>query len=61
MRAVRIAAAVICAVVGLVWFGQGIGRIGGSFMTGQGQWSIIGLLLIAISVLLLASLLRPKR
>lgn len=29
-------------VVGAVWFGQGVGVIGGSFMTGEAVWAVIG-------------------
>lgn len=29
-------------VVGLIWTGQGLGWIGGSFMTGQTLWVIVG-------------------
>ena len=29
-------------VVGVVWFFQGIGEIGGSFMTSQTGWAIAG-------------------
>lgn len=35
-------------VVGLIWAGQGIGWIGGSFMTGQTTWLVIGLGLVAL-------------
>jgi hypothetical protein len=33
--------AVLC-MIGGVWIGQGVGLIGGSFMTGQGIWAVIG-------------------
>ena len=29
-------------VVGLIWLGQGVGLIGGSFMTGHAVWAVIG-------------------
>ena len=29
-------------VVGLIWLGQGVGLIGGSFMTGEAVWAVIG-------------------
>ena len=47
---------VVCAV-GAVWFGQGIGAIGGSFMTGQAIWAVFG----AIAVVVGVSLLRRAR
>ena len=54
---VRLVIGVILVVIGAVWFGQGIGVIHGSFMTGQVLWAIIG----AIAVFLGASLLRGVR
>ena len=32
----------VLLVVGVIWFGQGIGVIGGSFMTGEAVWAVIG-------------------
>lgn len=29
-------------VVGVIWLGQGVGLIGGSFMTGEALWAVIG-------------------
>ncbi|MGH7876234.1 MAG: hypothetical protein ACRENM_01015 [Candidatus Dormibacteraceae bacterium] len=40
--------AVLLVLVGLIWIGQGVGVIKGSFMTGQSRWAVIG----AIAVLL---------
>lgn len=34
--------AIILLLVGIVWFLQGINIIGGSVMTGQSQWAVIG-------------------
>lgn len=39
-------AGVLAAVVGAVWFLQGIGVIGGSFMSGSGTWAVIGAVLV---------------
>jgi hypothetical protein len=47
---------VLC-VVGAVWFGQGVGWIGGSFMSGEAVWAVIG----AFAILLGVVLLRPRR
>jgi hypothetical protein len=33
---------VLLCLIGGVWIGQGVGVIGGSFMTGQGIWAVIG-------------------
>jgi hypothetical protein len=53
----RLVIGLILCAVGAVWFGQGIGAIGGSFMTGQAIWAVFG----AIAVLIGASLLRRAR
>jgi hypothetical protein len=39
---IRIAVGVLLVVVGGVWLGQGVGWIGGSFMTGEAAWAVIG-------------------
>ena len=44
---------VLMALLGLVWFFQGIGVIKGSFMTGSTQWLLIGLVLVVIAAGLL--------
>jgi len=49
---VRWPAIVLLAVVGFVWLGQGIGAIGGSFMSGEPLWAIVGAgMLVAAGVL----------
>jgi hypothetical protein len=40
-------------LVGVVWFGQGVGWIGGSFMSGQAVWAVIGAVAILFGVTLL--------
>jgi len=37
-------------VVGGVWFFQGIGVLKGSFMTGQGFWTVIGVILFVLGL-----------
>jgi uncharacterized membrane protein HdeD (DUF308 family) len=39
---VRTAIAVVLIVMGAIWFLQGIGVIGGSFMTGATLWTLVG-------------------
>lgn len=34
--------AVLLALIGLIWFGQGIGLIHGSVMTDDSKWVVIG-------------------
>ena len=45
---------VILVAVGLLWIGQGVGYIGGSFMTGQQQWNYIGAATAVVGALLVA-------
>ena len=49
----------VLAVLGLVWLGQGIGLIGGSFMSGDSLWAVIGASLIVAAIVLAASA-RPR-
>ena len=42
-------------VAGAVFFGQGLGWIGGSFMSGSTKWAVIGALLVAAGLGLLAA------
>ena len=45
-----IVAAVVVALVGLIWIAQGLGApIGGSFMVGDLRWSAVGLVLVAVA------------
>jgi uncharacterized membrane protein YhiD involved in acid resistance len=44
---------VLLILVGAIWFTQGIGVLKGSFMTGQGIWTVIGILCVFVGVLLL--------
>jgi F0F1-type ATP synthase assembly protein I len=47
---------VVLAAVGVVWLGQGIGVIDGSFMTGEPLWAIIGaVMLLGAGVLTLVA------
>jgi hypothetical protein len=44
----------ILIVIGAVWFGQGIGVIHGSFMTGEVLWAVIGVIAIFLGGSLVA-------
>jgi hypothetical protein len=51
----------IAVVVGLIWVGQGIGLIPGSFMTGDTKWFVIGLIVAVVGIIVLVlGLRRPK-
>lgn len=49
MKYVVTITAILVALMGLVFFLQGIGILLGSYMTGQAQWALIGALLLLIS------------
>ncbi len=51
---------VVCVVIGLVWIGQGVNLLPGSFMSGQSMWAIIGLGLLIVGAWLLWSLARAR-
>jgi glucose dehydrogenase len=52
MRATRLVLAAVLALVGIIWLGQGLGFIEGSFMTGSLFWAAVGVVLLAGAVLL---------
>ena len=51
----------LLVLIGAVWTLQGFGVIGGSFMTGSTTWLIIGLVVAAAGVALLARRRAPRR
>lgn len=61
MKRFKTIAGVLCLLVGLIWTLQGANLMGGSFMTGQMQWLVIGLIVAAIGIALLASGRRGRR
>ena len=52
---------VLLLLVGLVWVGQGLGYIRGSFMTGDMKWFWIGVGMIAAGVVLGVGGLRGRQ
>ena len=52
MRVRSLVGVALCAVGGL-WVGQGIGWIGGSFMSGEAVWAVIGAVAIGFGITLL--------
>jgi len=43
-------AGVLLALIGCVWFLQGINVLPGSFMTGQTKWAVYGVLTLVIGL-----------
>lgn len=52
---IRRTIAAVLILVGVVWVLQGIGVLGGSFMTGEALWALIGAVCIGVGL----SILRP--
>ncbi len=45
---------IILVLVGALWILQGIGIVGGSFMTGRSEWLYIGIVTAAVGIALFA-------
>jgi hypothetical protein len=56
----RIGLGVVLVLIGLVWFFQGIGVLGGSSMTGDSKWAVIGLVCVVGGGALAATGLRMR-
>ena len=54
MRFARLVVAAVLVLVGLVWIGQGTGKIPGSAMSGVSFWAAAGVVLVVLSILILA-------
>lgn len=54
-------AGAVLVLLGAVWTGQGLGYIGGSFMTGSTTWAVIGPLTALAGVGLLLRARRAPR
>lgn len=48
------------ALVGVVWIGQGLGYVPGSFMTGDPFWALAGGVVAAVGAALMALELRRR-
>ena len=51
MRLFRYLLALIVLAIGALWSLQGIGVVGGSFMTGQSLWLYIGIVTMLVGLL----------
>lgn len=52
---------VLAAAVGVVWTLQGLGYLGGSAMTGERLWAVIGPIVALGGLVLVAAGLRSRR
>ena len=60
MHRARAILAFILIAAGVVWFGQGIGVIPGSFMTGDPTWAWIGAACVIVGVAVAALEIRSR-
>lgn len=49
-RTVAVVIGVVVALIGLLFTFQGLGLVGGSFMTGDRLWVVIGVVLVVVGV-----------
>ena len=59
MRPSRLVVAVVLALIGLVWIGQGSGMLGGSAMSGSPFWAVVGIVLVVLAVAIVVRERRP--
>jgi hypothetical protein len=52
---------VLAVAVGVVWTLQGLGLLGGSAMTGERLWAVIGPIVALAGLMLVATGLRARR
>ncbi len=52
MTIARYVIAAVLVLVGLVWIGQGVGMIGGSSMSGQPIFAVLGVVVIGLGAAL---------
>lgn len=51
----------VAALAGLVWTLQGLGYVGGSFMSGATVWAVIGPIVALVGLVLITVGLRSRR
>ena len=61
MNSPRFWLGIALAAIGGVWFGQGMGWIRGSAMTGVALWAVVGPLLALVGIALAVRAARAKR
>ena len=60
-QGVLAAVGVVMIIVGVIWALQGVGAIGGSFMSGDSVWAVIGPVVAVAGLVLTAIGLRGAR
>ena len=59
MRRSRLVIALVLALLGLVWLGQGLALIKGSAMSGSSVWAIVGTILLVLAAVIVLRERRP--
>ncbi|NIZ90591.1 hypothetical protein [Kineococcus rubinsiae] len=60
MKIAMLVLGVVMALLGVLWFLQGIGVLGGSVMSGQTTWAVVGPIVAIVGIgLAVASRRRP--
>jgi hypothetical protein len=60
MRPARVIIAILLGLAGLIWFLQGIGVLPGSVMSGSTFWAVAGLVVLALTVVVVVAELRRR-
>jgi hypothetical protein len=61
MSWVRAVGGGLLVLVGLLWILQGVNIVGGSSMSGRGQYAVLGIIVAFIGIWLLQSAIRIRR
>jgi hypothetical protein len=61
MRTLSLTVGVLAVVIGAVWTLQGLGYVGGSVMTGERIWAVIGPVVAVAGLVAILVALRPRR
>lgn len=60
-RSVGMVVGVVVTLMGVLFFLQGIGVVGGSFMTGTTTWSVLGPIIAVVGLALITVSARRRR
>ena len=60
MRWIPVVVGIVLILLGGLWMLQGVGILGGSVMTGQTFWAIVGIILLIVGFILCALNLRCR-
>lgn len=61
MKPFRLAISIVLLLLGVAWIGQGTGLLGGSAMSNQSIWALIGVVLVVVAAGVAWTARRPAR